>query len=182
MVTCEFCYGVALVTYKVAFGSFAMNLPGILLKLSTKKCSFSGYYRHIGCCTHACCVLLLVTCLSHLLLLAGDVETNLRPNQRGRPHKDLLRHDTLDMSADSPSPVRSSQSAAHLHLIHATIENIMFELRNTNTSIIMAINTKLDNLTAAIELPLTSDNNKITVLQSDVVSLASCMSALSNRA
>ena len=120
---------------------------------------------------------LLATYLSHLLLIAGYIESNPGPNQAGRPRKATSISDFPNLQPNAfqasrlPSDDRLSQ-ILDLTII-STIEDVIAELQTANRALINTMENKFDRLISTIEPRMASFENKLSTLQADMVSLAS---------
>ena len=123
---------------------------------------------------------LLATYLSHLLLIAGYIESNPGPNQAGRPRKATSISDFPSLQPNAfqasrlPSDDRLSQ-ILDLTII-STIEDVIAELQTANRALINTMENKFDRLISTIEPRMASFENKLSTLQADMVSLANRVS------
>ena len=162
--------GVYLDAYRASIGCFAMCLPSILRKMTLKKHILMPS-RVISSRFQAILALSLVIVLSRLLVLAGDVEVNSGPS--GRQQRAVnsshipVRHTP---SSDSVSPDLPLGLPSSL----PTTMDIMDELRGMRA----AFDSRLDSLTAALDVKIRNVETILSTVQSDVVSLANCVAAI----
>ena len=150
-----------------------MKLRISFILLSLPYCTRTQFFLAIS----------LVVYVSHLLILAGDVEVNPGPGPRMRKTSPSPTGSNLAVnrapSSLSSLPDQTSQ-ADHSLSNQLTNSETLLELRNIHRSI-ATLDTKIDRVVETIDSRVTAVETRLTTVQSDLVALAERIRAVESK-